>query len=94
MKVTGIILMLLGALGECMTVVPIIRTFHLLQATGGSVKPSDLAEGIRFALMWSFAGVLLFIIGVVLLIVGLVRGRRLAVGFPVTLPQSDNRVQT
>jgi hypothetical protein len=86
MKLAGWLLLPSCLVGFAVTVAIMIMTFNRLSAAGGSAKPSDLAQGIGFAILSALVGIGLSISGVVLLALAGRAARRRTQGFPVQQP--------
>ena len=75
---SGAVVLVLAVICVLATIFGMIMSFDSVATSGGTTKPSDLAEGISLALIPSYAAVPLGVLGVVLLVVGLVVRRPVA----------------
>ncbi len=75
---TGGVALGLAVLCLIATVFGMMRSFDAVSAASSTPNPSDLANGIYSALIPSIAAVPLALLGVLFLILGLVRRRRIA----------------
>ena len=60
------------------TVVRMMASFNSIADSGGTPRPSELAEGITLAVIPTYAAFPFGILGIVLLVVGLIVRRRTA----------------